>query len=116
MESQSVGGALVLIVPIEEATAGMTLAMNVTQPEQPDQDLLKAGYTLNDEILKRLRDKGVETIYVDYPDLGDLDKHMAAVLSPARQQVYQQIRDTIAAVQKTAQPTVSFPDYYSSTR
>jgi response regulator RpfG family c-di-GMP phosphodiesterase len=59
---------------------------------------------------------GVEVIYVDYPGLEDLDRHMAAYLSPARQQIYAQIRDTIAAVQKTAKPTVAFPDYYASTR
>ena len=105
-----------LIVPLEEARAGMKLAASVTHPEQPDQDLLKAGFELRDDILLRLREIGVETIYVDYPDLGDLDKQMAGYLSPARAQVYKQIRDTIAAVQKTAKPTVSFTDYYSSTR
>jgi HD-GYP domain-containing protein (c-di-GMP phosphodiesterase class II) len=106
----------VLIVPIEEARAGMALAVNVTHPEQPDQDLLKAGFVLNDDILGRLRDIGVDTIYVDYPDLADLDHHLGPFLSPARALIYKQVRDTIAAVQKTAQPTVSFPDYYAATR
>jgi HD-GYP domain-containing protein (c-di-GMP phosphodiesterase class II) len=94
----------------------MKLAVTVTHPDHPDQDLLRAGFDLRPEIITRLREMGVEMIYVDYPGLEDLDRHMAAVLSPARQQVYSQIRDTIAAVQKTAQPTVTFPDYYSATR
>jgi len=106
----------VLIVPLEEARNGMRLAVTVTHPDQPDQELLKAGFELRDDIIARLRSMGVEVVYVDYPDLADLDKHMAAFLSPARRQIYCQIRDTIAAVQKTAKPTVAFPDYYSSTR
>jgi HD-GYP domain-containing protein (c-di-GMP phosphodiesterase class II) len=106
----------VLIVPLEEARAGMKLAATVTHPEQPDQDLLKAGFELRDDVVARLRQMGVESVYVDYPDLADLDRHMAAYLSPARATVYKQIRDTISAVQKTAKPTVAFPDYYAATR
>ncbi|MGE5610419.1 MAG: HD domain-containing phosphohydrolase, partial [Bacillota bacterium] len=34
----------------------------------------------------------------------------------ARQTIYQQVKSTIAAVQKVAQPTVGFADYYVSTR
>ncbi|MDB5323144.1 MAG: phosphohydrolase [Phycisphaerales bacterium] len=105
-----------LIVTLDEACPGMKLAVTVTHPEHPDQDLLRAGFDLRAEIIGRLREMGIEQIYVDYPGLEDLDRHMAANLSPARQQVYAQIRDTIAAVQKTAQPTVTFPDYYASTR
>lgn len=105
-----------LIVPLEEARPGMKLAVTVTHPDQPDQELLKVGFELRAEVIDRLKQLHVEVVYVDYPDLADLDRHMAAYLSPARAQVYQQIRDTIAAVQKTAKPSVSFPDYYASTR
>lgn len=94
----------------------MRLAVTVTHPQHPDQDLLKAGYALTGEVIGRLREMGVEYIYVDYPELSDLDRYMAPLLSPERQVIYQQIRNTISAVQKTAQPTVAFPDYYASTR
>jgi HD-GYP domain-containing protein (c-di-GMP phosphodiesterase class II) len=106
----------VLIVNLEEAQPGMKLAVTVTHPDQPEQELLKAGFELRSDVISRLRGMSVETVYVDYPGLEDLDRHMTAYLSPARLEIYGQIRDTIAAVQKTAQPTVSFPDYYSSTR
>jgi HD-GYP domain-containing protein (c-di-GMP phosphodiesterase class II) len=94
----------------------MKLAVTVTHPDQPDQELLKVGFELRAEVITRLKQLYIEVVYVDYPDLSDLDRHMAAYLSPARAQVYQQIRDTIAAVQKTAKPCVAFPDYYASTR
>lgn len=105
-----------LIVNLDEVQPGMKLAVTVNHPEHPDQELLKVGFELRGEIIARLKSMGVEMVYVDYPGLEDLDKHMAAYLSPARQLIYAQIRDTIAAVQKTASPTVAFPDYYASTR
>ncbi len=105
-----------LILPIEEATPGVKLAMGVMNPQAPDRQLLKAGYVLDEPVLKRLRDLGIPFIYVDYPDLADLDKLLMPSLSPARQQMYLQIKNTFAAVEKTAHPTVTFPDYYAVTR
>jgi HD-GYP domain-containing protein (c-di-GMP phosphodiesterase class II) len=106
----------VLILPIEEATAGVTLGMPVMHPHQPGQQLLKAGYTLDEAVLGRLRELQVPYIFVDYPGLGDLDKLLLPTLSPARAQMYHHIRNTISAIEKTAQPTVTFPDYYAVTR
>lgn len=105
-----------LIVPLEEAREGMRLALPIVHPENPEQELLRPGFTLTDTVLGRLRDLDIGLIYVDYPDLGDLDRHLAAFLSPARQEVYRQIRDTITSVQQSVRPTVSFPDYYCATR
>ena len=105
-----------LILPIEEATPGVTLAMGIMNPQAPDRQLLKAGYVLDEPVLRRLQDLGIPFIYVDYPDLADLDKLLMPSLSPARQQMYLQIKNTFAAVEKTARPTVTFPDYYAVTR
>lgn len=105
-----------LILPIEQAQPGMRLVMTVTHPEQPDQELLKPGFTLDAAVIERLRKLGVPCVYVDYPDLADLDRHLLPYLSPARQQIYAHVKNTIAAVQKTARPTVTFPDYYAATR
>lgn len=105
-----------LILPIEEARTGVTLAMGVFHPAQPDQQLLKAGFVLTQPVIDRLVELGVQSLYIDYPGLNDLDKYLMPVLSPARQQVFQQMKKTIAAVEKTAQPTVTFPDYYMATR
>jgi HD-GYP domain-containing protein (c-di-GMP phosphodiesterase class II) len=106
----------VLILPIEEIKPGMKLAAPVTHPEHPDQDLLKAGYVLEDKVVARLRELGIACVYVDYPGLDDLDRHLAANLSPARQKLYSQIKDTIVAGQKRTRPAVQYTDYYANTR
>jgi len=106
----------VLTVTIEEAEPGMRLAVNIHHPENPAQDLLRRGFVLDKKVIGRLRGLGIDTLYVDYPGLEDLDRHLAPFLSPVRQQLYTQIKATIAAVQKTAKPTVGFADYYFATR
>lgn len=105
-----------LILPIEEATPGVALALGIPNPQNPEQQLLKAGFVLDENIIARLKELGVPFVYVAYPDLADLDKLLLPNLSPARQQMYLQIKNTVAAVERTAQPTVTFPDYYASTR
>jgi hypothetical protein len=71
-----------LIVNVEEARAGMKLAAPVAHPDNPQQDLLKRGYCLDDAILGRLRELGVASLYVDCPGLDDLDRHLAPCSAP----------------------------------
>lgn len=94
----------------------MRLAMTVTNPAHPEQELLTAGYLLDDVVLAKLRDIGITVVYVDYPDLSDIDRHLAPYLTPARREIYAKIRATIAALEGEARPTVSFPEYYATTR
>jgi response regulator RpfG family c-di-GMP phosphodiesterase len=106
----------VLIVPLSDARPGMKLAVTVTHPDHPEQELLKVGFDLKQDVIDRMRKLGVEVVYVEYPDLSDLDKHMAGYLSPARQEIYAHVRDTITSIQKSAKPSVAFADYYVATR
>ena len=94
----------------------MKLAMTVTDPAHPEKELLTAGYPLDEQLLDRLRDLGITVLYVAYPDLSDLDRHLAPYLNPARQEIYHHIKNTIASIQGNARPTVSFADYYAATR
>ena len=93
------GGGLMLMLPIEEAQAGMKLVVTVWNPEQPEHELFKPGFVLDDTVLAKLRSLQVPFVYVDYPDLAELDRHLLPHLSPAQQQIYNHIKNTIAAVQ-----------------
>lgn len=105
-----------LIVPLEDAKSGMVLAAPVTHPDSPEQDLLRAGYVLEDAVIQRLREMHVDLIYVDYPALDDLDRHLGTFLSPARRTLYNQIKETITANQRRTRPVVAYTDYYSNMR
>ena len=99
IRSSSLGDIDVLILPIQDARPGMKLAMTVTDPAHPEKELLTAGYPLDELLLDRLRDLGITVLYVAYPDLSDLDRHLAPYLNPARREIYQHIKNTIATVQ-----------------
>ncbi len=105
-----------LILSPEEASPGMTLALTVPNPKAPDQDLLKRGYQLERDVLRRLTDMGIEFLYVDFPDLGDLDRHLAPHLNPVRQQVYEQVKDVVKSSQRALKPSVPFAEYYATIR
>lgn len=106
----------VLIVPIEEVREGMKLAAPVAHPENPDQSLLRQGYVLEKMVIARLRSLEIPFIYVDYPALDSLDKHLAVYLSPARQAIYKQIKQSVTQVQRQTRPGVSYDDYCATTR
>ena len=105
-----------LIVPLDEARPGMKLAAPVAHPDNPFQDLLRSGYELEDSVLDRMRSIGVPFIYVEYPALDSLDRHLAVQLSPARQEIYKKIKASITQVQKETRSCVSYSDYCSATR
>lgn len=105
-----------LAVELEEAQPGMKLAVAVTHPDKPSHELLKPGFLLTEEAIRQLRSLAIGVLYVDYPGLEDLDEHFAVHLSAARQTVYQQIKRTIAEVQRNERPVVAFAAYYDTTR
>ena len=105
-----------LILTPDEARNGMKLAAPVMHPEQPDQELLRPGYILEPEVIQRLRSLGLTYIFVEFPALDDLDRHLAAFLSPARQKLYAQMKRTIETSQRRTSPGISYNDYYATTR
>jgi HD-GYP domain-containing protein (c-di-GMP phosphodiesterase class II) len=94
----------------------MVLASPVNSPEQPDIDLLKQGFILDEKVIARLPDYGIAFVYVDYPGLDDLDRHLAPNLSPARQKMYQQMKQTIGAAQRRTNAGIPYMDYYQTSR
>lgn len=94
----------------------MVLAAPLRHPEMPEQELLKRGYVLEPTVINRLRALEVDFVYLDYPALDDLDKHLAVNLSPERQAVYQQIKHGVQSMQRQTRAQVSYTDYYSTTR
>jgi HD-GYP domain-containing protein (c-di-GMP phosphodiesterase class II) len=95
----------------------MTLAAPVQSADDPEIELLKAGYVLEQSVLDRMRAIGIRNIFVDYPALDELDRHLKPLLSEPRRQMYGQIKHTFAMSQHHLQPAdLSYQDYYNSVR
>jgi HD-GYP domain-containing protein (c-di-GMP phosphodiesterase class II) len=110
------GEETLLIIAPEETRPGMKLAAPVPHPEHPDQHLLKSGYVLEASVIGRLREMRVDHVYVDYPALDDLDRHLAPLLSSARQKIYYQIRDSVTTMQRATRAAVPYSQYCALTR
>jgi HD-GYP domain-containing protein (c-di-GMP phosphodiesterase class II) len=94
----------------------MKLAAPVHHPDMPDQVLLNGGYVLEHAVLQRLKDLGISALFVDYPALEELDRHLAPYLSPTRQKLYSQIKQGIASSQAGTRAQVHYKDYCDTTR
>jgi HD-GYP domain-containing protein (c-di-GMP phosphodiesterase class II) len=94
----------------------MKLAAPVQHPDHPDQVLLRAGYVLEPDVIHKMRELQIATLFIDYPALDELDKHIAPYLSPARQKIYAQIKQSITAAQRGTQAKVDYRDYCTTTR
>lgn len=105
-----------LILPIHEAEAGMKLAAPVTHPENPSQTLLRQGFVLKDNIIERLRSFGISFVYIEYPELDFMDRHLEIYLCPARQEVHDQIKRAMGLVQRSTHPGIPYQAYCNTTR
>lgn len=106
----------VLIVPTEELRPGAKLAVGVMHPRQREQELLKSGFVLDDDVIARLRELGVSHVFVDFPGLDDLDAMLLPLLSPERRAVYELIKSAIASNETSVRPVVKYSAYRSATR
>jgi hypothetical protein len=107
---------VVLILTPEEAVEGMRLAAPVPHPEQPQREMLRSGYVLEASVIARLRSMGVAYLYVDFPDLDDLDRQLAPLLSSQRQALYATMKRAIQSCQRRTRPGIPYGEYYNTTR
>ena len=73
-----------LRVPLIQARPGMQLATPVLHPERPDTMLLRAGFTLDDRSIERLRSMFLPEIWIEYPDLRFIEKYISPKISQQR--------------------------------
>lgn len=105
-----------LILSIDEVRPGTKLAMGVMHPEQRNQELLRAGFILDEAVIEKLRSLNIRQVFVDFPGLDDLDKYMEPFLGPERQQIYQGVKAAIGSAERERRPIAPYSTYYTATR
>lgn len=76
-----------------QARPGMRLAMPIYHPKQGSTILLRAGAVLQDKVIGRLRDFGVQELWIDYPELGHVADCISAEVNQARAETMQVLSD-----------------------
>lgn len=105
---------VVLRVDLPQAKPGMRLALPVQNPRTPNRVLLKVGYELNEEILLKLKEHHVRSVWVRYPSLDFLEKIVCPQLVQNQQQVLSHIADTFEKVQAGSAAKLNYDAYTRS--
>ena len=100
-----------LRVEVRQAKPGMSLALPVMNPKSPDRVLLKVGFALTPEIIKKLDQVNVRSVWVRYPSLDFLTKYLDAEAVRVRQEVVGQITDTFERMQREASAKLPYDTY-----
>ncbi len=71
----------------------MVVAASVIHPRRPDVELLRAGVPIDYDMLRRMRQLGVNALWVHHDAMRDLDKIFDPDLGQGRRAVYEQLRN-----------------------
>jgi len=104
-----------LKVHIEQARPGMVLARAVNNPKKPDHTLLKPGYPLDDEQIKRLTQLKVYVLWIRYPSLDFLDKVLNPEIINHQQDIYASLKEQFTETQDLALANVEYSQYVKQT-
>jgi len=107
---------LVLSILPDELEPGMVLAAPVVNPDEPEQELLRRSFAMTEPVIARIRSMPIPQVFVEFPGLEHLDKHLGPYLSPARAQTLAHIKSSITAVQKGSSPGIPFSLYKQTTQ
>jgi len=100
-----------LRVDLRRAKTGMRLALPVQNPSQPSRTLLKVGYELNPQVIKKLEEVGVRSVWVDYPSLSFLQQYADQQTVAAQNELVHQISDTFEKLQREAAAKLPYENY-----
>jgi len=100
-----------LRVPIDQAQPGMVLARSVANPQKLEHILLKAGFELDEEHIKKLRKLRVFSLWVKYPGLDFLDEILDPQLIQQQQDLYKSLKDNFTEVQDQGLDQIDYNQY-----
>ncbi|MEM1108763.1 MAG: HD domain-containing phosphohydrolase [Planctomycetota bacterium] len=105
-----------LRVDLTQAKPGMKLALPVNNPKALTRTLLKAGYELTEEAIKRVDEMGVRSIWVAYPSLSAVEKYLSMDALKVQQDVVTKIADTFEETQGKAAAKLDYEVYSTSVK
>lgn len=103
-----------LNVAIEELDSGMVLAAPVAHPRTGEHTLLKAGFTLDAEVLAKLRNMGVASVWVQMPGLEFLDKYLGEAIPQSRAGTLRTIKTSFTKMSERIAIGVPVQEYVQS--
>lgn len=103
-----------LRVDLHQAKPGMRLSLPVMNPTVPDRILLRVGFELTEQIIDKLQQVGIRSVWVRYPSLDFLGDYIDLESIRVQQQVVGEIAKTFEAMQTQAAAKMRFDTYTKS--
>ena len=103
-----------LRVALVQAKPGMVLAAPVLHPAAPERVLLRAGYELDDAAVRRLRDLRLGDLWIRYPGLEFIERHISPEVFRARGIVAAVVRDVVDRFQRDGAARLDYDRYRSA--
>ena len=104
-----------LHVPLNQAREGMILAVDVLHPRRGFL-LLKVGFTLDDQVISKLRELGVYDVWIEYPDTEQIEKYISPVVRKHQGKVVSMIADVFSSIHDDAHADLEYPTYKRTLR
>ncbi len=105
-----------LRVPLIQARPGMQLATPVLHPDRPDTMLLRAGFTLDDRSIERLRSMFLPEIWIEYPDLRFIEKFISPKIAQQRGATQKMLTEIFDRLSSNASAKLDYPTYRNTIR
>jgi len=103
-----------LKVDTQYAKHNMKLALPVLNPRDPSKVLLKIGYELTDEVIGKLVDFAVRSIWIKYPSLSFLEEFISPDTAQACNKVVSQIASAFETMQEKSTAKLPYNMYVKS--
>jgi HD-GYP domain-containing protein (c-di-GMP phosphodiesterase class II) len=100
-----------LLVPSKALKEGMQIAQPVFHPKREEIILLEPGYVLSAAIIDRLVEFEIRYVWVDFPDLEEIDSRINPQVSLDHMMLYQELRGAIGRFKRRVALEMNFTDY-----
>lgn len=100
-----------LLIPVGQLSEGQVLARPVFNPQNPRQDLLKAGFVLKKKIIQSLIRIGIDRVWIQDNDFDFLDDLIDDKLEIVKREVYSDIQEHFSSIMDGKTTKIPFDQY-----
>jgi HD-GYP domain-containing protein (c-di-GMP phosphodiesterase class II) len=100
-----------LLIPTKALKNGMQIAQPVFHPRREEIILLEPGFTLTEAIIERLAEFEIRYVWIDFPDLEDIDEKISPKVALDHMLLYQELRGAISRFKRRVALEMNFSDY-----
>jgi len=105
-----------LRAPIQRAVPGMTLALPLRHPGQGNRVLLKAGFTLDEPTIGKLRTLGTPEVWVRFPGVDFIARHINPEVLRLQAELTRSMGTAISALGETSGSPIRYADFEHTMR